>query len=183
MRMLNRTSTAIFSVILALTAWGLVGYFAWTIAEDEGKRVADGREAQLAAIQNAQAVRTHALALDAAQDGAKLRSLLDLDVVSVSNMIEEAGRAAGVKVKLGNAQPERGAASDGPAIRALGFIVTGEGRFQDLLHAARLFETLPIPSSVTRLDIERSPSSSGGAPSLWHMNVYIRVLTTSDISS
>lgn len=172
-----------FAVILALAAWALVGYFAWTIAEDEGRRVADGREAQLVIIRDAQAVRTHALALDAAQDGAKLKSLLDLDVVSVSNMIEEVGRTAGVKVKLGDAQSERGAASDGLAIRAVGFIVTAEGRFQELLHVLRLFETLPIPSSVTRLDIERGPKSSGGAPSLWHMNVYIRVLTTSDISS
>ena len=178
-----RTSTAISVVVLALAAWGLVGYFAWTITRDEDKRVMDGREAQLVAIQNAQAIRTHALALDTATDGAKLKNLLDLDVVSVSNMIEEAGRSAGVKVKLGNAQPERGATSDGLTIRAVGFIITADGKFSELLRAARLFEALPIPSSVTRLDIERAPASFGGAPSAWHLNAYIRVLTTSDISS
>src|SRR3989338_4882635 len=181
--MLNRTSTAVSAVILALAAWGFVGYFAWTIAGDEDKRVADGREAQLVAIQNAQAIRTHALALDTATDGAKLKNLLDLDVVSVSNMIEEAGRSAGVKVKLGNAQPERGATSDGLTIRAVGFIVTADGKFSELLRAARLFEALPIPSSVTRLDIERAPASFGGAPSAWHLNAYIRVLTTSHNAS
>ena len=178
-----RTSTAISVVVLALAAWGLVGYFAWTITRDEDKRVMDAREAQLVAIRNAQAIRTHALALDAAGGGAKLRELLDLDVVSVSNMIEEAGKAAGVKVKLGNAQPERDATSDGLAIRAVGFIVTADGKFQELLHVARLFEALPIPSSVTRLDIERAPASSGGVSGTWHMNAHIRVLTTSDISS
>ena len=178
-----RTSTAISVVVLALAAWGLVGYFAWTITRDEDKRVMDAREAQLVAIRNAQAIRTHALALDAAGGGAKLRELLDLDVVSVSNMIEEAGKAAGGKGKLGNAQPERDATSDGLAIPAVGFIVTADGKFQELLHVARLFEALPIPSSVTRLDIERAPTSSGGVSGTWHMNAYIRVLTTSDISS
>lgn len=181
--MLYRTSTAILAVILALTAWGLVGYFARTISEYESTRVADARQAQLTTVMNAQAVRMRALALDTAPQGAKLKALLDVDIVSASYMIEEVGRAAGVKIKLGDAQPEEDLVSDGLTLKAVGFTVAADGKFQALLHAVRLLEALPIPSSVIRLDIERAPKSSGNASGLWHMDVYIRVLTTSDISS
>lgn len=181
--MLYRTSTAILLVTLALVAWGLVGYFAWTISEDESNRVADAREAQVITISNAHAVRTHALALDTVEEGAKLKALLDVDVVSAAYMIEGVGKIAGVTVKLSDAQPETTSASGDLAVKVVGFVVTADGTFSALLRAARLFETLPIPSSVTRLDIEHAPKAAGNASSLWHMSVYIRVLTTSDISS
>lgn len=179
--MLYRTSTAALLVTLALIAWALVGYFAWTISVDEGRRVADAREAQMITIANAHAVRTHALALDTVKEGAKLKTLLDVDVVSASYMIEEVGKISGVTVKLSAAQPESAPVSDGLAPKAVGFVVTADGKFSALLRAVRLFETLPIPSSVTRLDIEHAPKASGDTSSLWHMSVYIRVLTTSEI--
>ena len=180
--MLYRTSTAILVLILAIAAWCLVGYFAWTINADEGGRVVAAQDAQIAATTYARALRTHALILDTASEGAQLKALLDTDVVSVSYMIEEVGKIAGVKVKLGDAMPENVSNADGAAPKAVGFIVAADGKFPALIRAARLFEALPIPSSVTRLDIEHAPASSGGTPALWHMNVYIRVLTTSDIS-
>ncbi len=181
--MLYRTSTAILLVTSALVAWGLVGYFAWTISEDESNRVADAREAQMITVSNAHAVRTRALALDTVEEGAKLKALLDVDVVSAAYMIEEVGKIAGVTVKLSDAQPETTSASGDLAVKAVGFVVTADGTFSALLRAARLLETLPIPSSVTRLDIENAPKAAGNASSPWHMSVYIRVLTTSDISS
>ncbi len=181
--MLYRTSTAILLVTLACIGWGLVGYFAWTISVDESQRVADAREAQMETITNAHAMRTHALALDTVKEGAKLKALLNVDVVSASYMIEEVGKISGVTVKLSDAQPESVSASDGFALKAVGFVVTVDGKFSALMRAARLFETLPIPSRVTRLDIEHAPKAAGDTSSLWHMSVYIRVLTTSDISS
>ncbi len=181
--MLYRTSTAILIAASALLAWGLVGYFAWTINMDEGNRLANARDAQMATIANAHAVRTHALALDTVEEGKQLKELLDVDVVSAAYMIEGVGKEAGVTVKLGDAVPEGVAPSDALAPKTVGFVVTADGKFAALVRAAQLFETLPIPSSVTRVDIERAPRSSGDTSSLWHMNVYIRVLTTSDISS
>ncbi len=181
--MLYRTSTAVLIATLALIAWGLVGYFAWTINVDEGKRLADAREAQMMTIANAHAVRTHALALDTAEESAQLKALLNVDIVSAAYMIEGVGRASGITVKLGDALPEGTSVSDGSAPKAVGFIVTADGRFTALLRAVRLLETLPVPSNVTRIDFEHARGSSGAASNLWHMNVYVRILTTSDISS
>ncbi len=181
MRMRYRTSTAILVLGLAFLAWGIVGYFAWTINSDENKRAADARDAQLTAVKNAQSVRTHALVVDAAPDNAKLKELLNVDVVSASYMIEGVGRAAGVKMRLSDAQPEGEVGTDILPLRAVGFVVTADGKFPELLHAVRLFESLPIPSSVTRLDIERAPKSPGTPSGLWHLNVHIRVITTAQI--
>lgn len=179
--MLYRTSTAVLIGVLALMAWGAVGYFAWTIDADENQRAQSARDAQMTTIQNAQAIRTHALALDAALDGEKLKGLLDVDVVSASYLIEEVGRATGVKVRLSAAQPEGNVESGILPLKAVGIVVTADGRFSDLLRVVRLIETLPVPSSVTRLDIERAPKSSGNTSGVWHLNVYVRILTTTQI--
>ncbi|MBI5457573.1 hypothetical protein HY971_02510 [Candidatus Kaiserbacteria bacterium] len=179
--MLHRTSTAFLILAIALVAWGLVGLFAWTINVDESERLALAGNEQKAVVTNAVSIRMHALAQETAKDGAILKELLNTDIVSAANMIEGVGKTAGVTVKLGDAIPENVPASDGANIKAVGFVVAADGKFPALMHAARLFETLPIPSRVTRLDIERTPQSSGKASGLWHMNVYVRILTTSDI--
>ncbi len=181
--MLYRTSTAILIATLACIAWVLVGYFAWIINTDESQRAADARDTQMATVANAHAVRTHALALDTAKESSQLKTLLNVDVVSAAYLIEEVGRISGVTVRLGDAQPEGVPTSNDLAPKAVSFAVTADGKFAALVRAVRLFETLPIPSNVTRVDIERTPKSSGDTSNLWHMNVYIRILTTSDISS
>lgn len=179
--MLYRTLPALLILTLAVVAWGLVALFAWTISVDEAARSASAGDEQKAVVTNAVALRMHALAQETAGDGETLKKLLNVDVVSASYMIEEVGKIAGVAVKLSDAQPENAQAADGSVAKAVGFVVAADGKFPALMHAARLFETLPIPSSVTRLDIERTPQPSGKPSGIWHMNVYIRVLTTSDI--
>ncbi len=179
--MLYRTFTSFFILTIAFIAWGLVGLFAWTINVDEGERLAHAGNEQRAVVTNAASIRMRALAQETAKDGAILKELLNADIVSAVYMIEGVGKTAGVAVKLGDAIPENTPAPDGENLKAVGFIVAADGKFPALMHAARLFETLPIPSRVTRLDIERTPQPSGKASGLWHMNVYIRILTTSDI--
>ncbi|OGG56493.1 hypothetical protein A3D71_02385 [Candidatus Kaiserbacteria bacterium RIFCSPHIGHO2_02_FULL_55_20] len=179
--MLYRTLPAFLVLTLAVVAWGLVALFAWTISVDEAARSASAGDEQKAVITNAAALRMHTLAQETAGDGETLKKLLNVDVVSASYMIEEVGKIAGVAVKLSDAQPENTQSTDASGPKAVGFVVAADGKFPALMHAARLFETLPVPSSVTRLDIERTPQSSGKPSGLWHMNVYIRALTTSDI--
>ena len=178
-----RTSTAIALLVLMLSAWGLVGFFAWTINTDEAQRIVDAQNSRIAAVTGAQAVRTHAIVQDTAEERAALQNLLNVDVVSASYMIEEVGKIAGVKVKLSDAQPENLSTTDPLALKTVGFVISVDGKFSALMRTVRLFENLPIPSSVSRLDIEHAPKSAGDTSSLWHMNVYLRVLTTSDISS
>ncbi|MDO8514407.1 MAG: hypothetical protein Q7S50_02590 [bacterium] len=166
-------------------AWAAVGYFAWTIHSDEIARTVYVEDIQQSSMKDASAVRAHALAEETVKERTQLDELLKVDVVSIANMIESVGKAVGVEMKLGAAQPENAPASDTSIrINAVGFVVEAQGKFSALMRAVQLFETLPVPSSVLRIDIERTPSSgSGSALAPWHMNVYIRVLTTADISS
>jgi hypothetical protein len=175
-----------FALCLALLAWVGVWFFAQAIAQDESDRAAAVAAAQESSAQTDSSVRMHALTQDTAQERAQLDALLNVDVVSAANMIEAAGTAAGAAVTLGDAVPENAptSAPGGSAIQAVGFIVDAQGTFPALMRAAELFETLPIPSTLTQLDIQQVPNPAGaGASNQWHMSAYIRVLTTSNISS
>ena len=183
MPMRYNTITACISVSIALITWCVVGFFAWTINTDQIQRLETLSDAQRATIIGASSIRTHALALDTAPQRAELKKLLDVDVVEAANTIESVGKAAGVSLKLGDALPETRPVSEGVTLKAVGFVVEADGKFSALMRAATLLENLSLPSSITRLNIERAPKTSDSAPGLWHMSVYIRVLTTSDISS
>ena len=177
--MKNITYLAYLSLAACLLAWVGVAYFASTISSDELARAAAIETMQQSSMKGASTVRTHALAQETQGERAMLDQLLSADVVGIANMIEAAGKAAGVKAKLGDAQFENTPSADqGPKINAVGFVVQAEGKFSALMQATQLLESLPAPSSVQRLDIEKTPGSAS-----WHMNAYIRVLTTADISS
>ncbi len=171
---------------MAILAWSAVGVFAWTIAGDESDRAFNIQNVEEAESKEATAVRLHAIARDTAANRLQLDTILHADVVSVVDMIEAVGKASGVKVMLSDAVPEKAPSSQaagGSAVMTVGFVVKASGKFSSLMHAIRLFETLPLPSTVVRLDIGRANSASPDSAGSWNMNVYIRVLTTSDISS
>ncbi|OGG50947.1 hypothetical protein A2763_02845 [Candidatus Kaiserbacteria bacterium RIFCSPHIGHO2_01_FULL_54_36] len=175
-----RTYLAWSLLALALVAWAAVGLFGWIIYADEEARIEQATNAQNESLERATTVRTHAIALDTAVQSTQLNSFLDVDVGAVASMIEEVGKAAGIAVKLGNAVPENvPMTSETLPIEAIGFTVEADGTFAALMHLAQLYEKLPLPSTVTRIDLEHAP----GSGTQWHMNASIRVLTTSDVSS
>jgi len=169
---------------LALLAWIAVGLFAWTIQGDEADRLLRTQTIQESESREATALRLHSIVQDTESERAQLDSLVTVDVVSVVDMLEETGKAAGVKVTVINVLPE-GVAAIGAGnanIVATGFVIEAHGRFSALMHVLQLLETLPIPSTLGRLDIELVPNPSGSS-STWGMNAYIRVLTAEEVSS
>ena len=172
---------------MALLAWAAVGLFAWTIQSDEIDRALQVQTTQESEDREATAIRIHSIARDTVEERTQLDKIFRTDVVSIVDLIETTGTAAGVKVTVRNVIPEsapptQAAASAG--IVATGFVIEAQGKFSTLMHVLQLFETLPIPSTLGRLDIEYVPDSGGsGLSSAWRLNAYIRVLTTSDVSS
>jgi len=176
---------ALFAI--ALLSWVGVVLFAWTITGEQ-----DDRTATLQALQDsssAQAVnqREHGLLSDTVAERSALDTFLNVDVISVASMISSVGKSAGVNMQLSNALSENAPASQPPTglpVNAVGFSIDARGQFSRLMRAAQLFETLPLPSSVERFDLERTSGTGGSAPSdSWHMSLFIRVLTTTAISS
>ncbi len=170
---------------LALLAWTGVVLFAWHIGARETEHADALTLAQQSSTQHDSSVRIHAFVQESAPARAKLDSILEIDIVSVANMIASAGKAAGVNVKLSGALPEQAPLPKpgGPQLQAVGFSVQADGKFAALMRAAELFETLPIPASLTRIDIQHTPDSGGKKTDSWHINLYLIVFTTSNVSS
>ncbi len=183
--MKNKTIPYVALIIfpLVLFSWMAVGLFAWTISRDESARASRAQVTQDAQDKGAAATRLHSLVRETAAERAQLDSALRVDIVSIVDLIEAAGKAAGVVVIVSDVQPENVSlpqVAGGRKVSVTGFVVGAQGKFSLLMHVVQLLETLPVPSSIGRLDIEHKVSASPGVPDTWQMNAYIRVLTASD---
>ena len=172
-------------MVIALLAWTGVVLFAQSIGDAETARVIDTQNIQQSSTQQSALVRMHAIAADTVQDRARLDQLLTIDVGSAATMLRGVGKATKVTVKLSGALPEASppASPSGPHIQAVGFALQADGTFAALMRTAQLLETLPLASSVERFDIQRSQVPGGVGSDVWHMDVYLIVLTTATISS
>lgn len=168
------------ALLVALLSVFGVSFFGWTIVRDESERIINVQSAQEYAIKKDVAVRTQALAVDTKDARDRLDELMDVEIISAVDILESAAKAARVGMELGSAQPEN-APAGAEGVKAVGFYVSATGSYVAVTRALMLFETLPLPSSVERFDIERA-SGAGGATS-WRLNAHIRVLTTASISS
>ena len=167
--------------LLALFSFAAVAYFAWTIAGEHASRGTRLSSAQESALRGAAASRAHALIADTEAERRTLDEFFRADVISVASLIRNAGASAGVKTEVSNALPEAlppGAVASGLPLNAIGFVVHTEGSFASLMRALKLFETLPVPVTLGRFDVEQTPSGDS-----WHMSVYLRVLTSAPLSS
>lgn len=183
---MNRsTYLAILLVLLAIGAWVGVVLFSQSIQAQEADVVSTLQSQEQSSDAQSSSVRLHALAQDAAPQSAVLDTALQNDVVSIANTLQAAGTPAGVKLTISGALPEAAPSSDAGAsqIQAIGFAVEGSGSFSAVMRVAQLLETLPLPSSVQQLDIQRVDNSSGVPTAAWHMNAYVHVLTSAPISS
>ena len=169
----------------AALTWTGVVLFAQHIGNVEAARVVEIQDAQQSTTQQSALVRMHATAQDTAPDRARLDQLLTVDVSSAATILRNVGKTTHVVVKLSGALPEipPPPSPSGTQIQAVGFSIQADGTFEALMRTAKLLETLPLASTVRRFDIQRGQSAGGGGTGLWHMNVYLYVLTTSAIAS
>ena len=173
---------------LTFVALCLLALFAWNILGSASDRADATAQAQQASADQESLLRLHSLAIDTKDERAQLDALTHTDVVSIVNMIEAAGKSAGVNVQVSDALPVATpkAVSDKstPPLQAVDFVLAAQGKFSALIGAIQLIENLPVPSSINQLDIAltldvQGASTSGGP---WHMSVRLRVLTSSDMS-
>jgi len=171
---------AVTLLLLALLAWGAVVYFNFAISGAQAQYEADTQTSQQSSTEQSSSVSTHAVAQDTAVARAQLDALLAPDVSSIANTLRGIGSTTGVSVKLGGALPEDAPTTPtvGVTIQAVAFSLEADGSFPALMRTEALIETLPLPSSVERFDIQHAAGAD-----TWHMSVSIRVLTTSPISS
>ncbi len=165
----------------AVALWAGVGYFAWMItsaAEEHAARIAGMEQEEL---EHAAALRLHALARDTEDARTKLEQLSDSDIVEILDIIESLARDTGVPIGIGQA-PSISSTEASP-VRVASFIIEAQGTFTQVAQAVALLESLPIPSHLDELQLERLPSAESGksAKSSWRVVTQIRFFTTADI--
>jgi len=162
---------------LALCAWGIVGYASFEIHRVAKERAERARIAEQEGNRAAYSQRISVLAAETETDRARLKGLVDKDVVSIIEAIEAAGRSARVSARVSDAVPAGGAEEipGGGEMQAVEFIVQATGSFASLMQAAALFEKIPLAASLQQIEFERNASDQGPP---WRMTARIQVLTT-----
>ncbi len=169
---------SIISFVCAVVAWGGVVYSAQMIRGTAVERSNDTKEALTKANQAALNQRVETLALNTKEKRDQLKSLAGTDVVAIVDIIDAAGKSAGITAKVSDAAVGGTTAlgKSGDTLRAVVFNVQGEGTFTQVMHAASMYEKLPLLSSIDQMDIEKVQAGDPKS-TLWHINVRIRVQT------
>jgi hypothetical protein len=174
------TFLSLLAFVLALAAWVLV----WFLYTDVSNRLSDRTNAlsslSLQSAQQENAIGQHALVSDTAAQRSQLDAAVATDVVGIAGAITAAGNAAGTQTTIGSASVV--ASSEAASVNELEFVVQSTGSFQQIWRAAELFQSLPLPSTVSEIDLEQLPTS-GKQTSQWQLTAHIDVLTSAQISS
>lgn len=150
--------------------------FGWYLDAQVASQREAAKAARSAESQRVADLRMGVMAKESADDRRQLDTVLAADVITVADIIERAGTAAGVPLTLNNAVPEN--AQKGGNVHAVAFSVEASGKFPAILRVAQLLETIPMASSIESLELSRTAGSAQ-----WQLNATIRVLTTVNISS
>lgn len=167
------------ALLAAITLWAGVGYFAWMItaaAEEHSSKIASMEQEEL---ESATALRLHALARDTKDERAKLEQISGADILEILDTIEALARDTGVPIQTGAPSISSNEASP---VRVASFIVEAQGTFTQVAQAVALLESLPVPSALDELQLERTPDREGSKPARnWRVVTQVRIFTTADI--
>lgn len=171
------------AIAVAILAWSGVILSANMIRSTAIQRSNDTRAALTKANQTALNKRVDTLAQNTKEKREQLTALAGADVVSIIDVIDSAGKSAGLDAKVSDAAVggTQQLGKNGDTLRAVVFNVQGNGTFAQVMHAAALYEKLPLLSSIDQLDIEKVQSSDPKAPA-WHISARIRVQTLISVS-
>ncbi len=169
--------------MLAIVLWVGVGYAAHMITSTASQRSTDTMLAQTKVNQAALNRRVEALAENTKENREQLKALAGADVVSIIDIIDAAGKSAGIEARVSDAAVAgtQELEKNGDTLRAVVFNVQGAGTFAQVMHAAQLYEKLPLLSTIDQLDIEKVQSTDPKAPP-WRINARIRVQTLISVS-
>ncbi len=174
---------SIISIIVALAMWAGVIFASQMIRSTAIQRSNDTQAALTKANQAALNKKVAALAESTKEKRDELAGLAGTDVVAVVDVIDSVAKASGITAKVSDAAVggTQQLGKTGDTLRAVVFNVQGDGTFAQIMHAASLYEKLPLLASIDQMDIEKIQSTDPKAPT-WHIAVRIRVQTLISVS-
>lgn len=167
-------SFALMTLAAALLAWGVVGYGIYFVYTERGRVEAAVEIAAQAHIKGMTAGRVHGQLRESKGARQELESLLARDIVALLDVIETAGKRAGVAFEIGAATPVEGIQEP---LQAVSVAVSAEGSFEKLAQAASYIESLPGPILLQSLELVRTSDSGSKIP--WRLSARLNLYTTS----
>jgi len=140
-------------LIVALLSWGGYWYATTMLSDARAAYASKLEESEQQKTREQSLTRVQSVIRDTEAERAAIERLISVSVVQAVDIVEAAGEAAGGKsVEIVSASP----ATAPKELSGLSIVVTMEGTFPALMRAVSLFESLPIPSVVETVDIEKS---------------------------
>jgi len=169
MSMIGKTSVTIATGAFALFS---VGVFAFIVFETNNEnRLRDAAMATQAqsSARDAYTGSLRILARDTAESRLALRAITaDRDVVSLIQLLEDAGAIAGVKVFIDAVS----SGEDEEVLQSAVVSISATGSFNQVNHLLSLVEVLPAASSITHFELERENATSQN----WNVQIRVRFL-------
>lgn len=169
---MRRTFTYLLAASVTLVpvaAWAGVGYGVYALHAK--RRAYEERfvQAKDAEVRGESVVRLRAALQATEVERAAIEGVSKLSVVQVAEIIERAGTSAGAKVQIGEATTKK----TDRGFTTIAMRVQATGSFQSLLRAASLFETLPVPSVIERMEFSYTDKA-------WALSASIAVTIDAD---
>lgn len=152
-------------LVLALAAWGALGYFIMRVQGDRAEYASASALAEEASARGGERARLHSTILGTEIERAAIESLVNVTILDAVETIEKAAKEAGASdVKIGEAS--QGTAAQ--KLSSVSFTVTASGSFIAVMRTIALFETLPLPSTVEQFELAKSGTT-------WRLTARLRV--------
>ena len=171
------------TLLVALLAWAGVFFFAQSIhsrQETTAKVIDDYTQAHTSS-ESINQMRALVLATESTR--AQIHHVVNIDILSLVEMIETAGADAGVVVRVANATPDNTPVknnSNQKGVSNIRFSIEGQGTFPKLYTALGLLENLSLPTQIEEVIFVRQ-GENVNMP--WAMQVRMRVVTALPLNS
>lgn len=176
----TRTILAWTLLLLALGAWGFVGYAFLSVTALEETYFAEMTERSDAEGRGASEARIRSLIEQTASERNAFDARIGIELLSAVERVEAVGESAGVSVRVDDvSEVNPPAEGQKAALRTMRVVASAHGSFQKLMHTLLLIESLPVPLRIAEVSWEHTPSAE---VSEWHMIVRMDILTSKDIT-
>lgn len=178
--MTTRAYLAWVGMVLGIAAWGGLVWTSLYLVSQGAVRAAHVQKTDASVVERASRARAAIVAQATTRERANLERLAAQDASSIIRAIEQAGKDAGVPVKIGQViAPQE---TENSIVHSPAFVIEATGSFASLVRVAELLDSLPIPSRVEQFQLSQAGGTDRAKRS-WILSVRVQVMTTDSISS
>ena len=168
-------------LVLGIASWGGVYYF-WYTMQASLASYADSMRAR-AEQSNSSGItaRLHTILRDTVDDRMTLDTIMNLDPVKITTLVDAKASSAHVLIKMSNATANTNPSENkSVSVQSFGFVASASGTFSEVMKALIVLERLPAAISIDTIDIalDQNSTTKGPLAHAWHMSAHVQVLTT-----